>query len=81
VTDEAGVVAVEVLFTEGCGSRSEARAAVERAAEAVGVAVVITERLVRDQETAERLRFPGSPTVLVEGRDLQTEAGAAFGLG
>jgi hypothetical protein len=84
VTGEPGAVVVEVLSTEGCGSRLQARTVVERAAEALGVAVAITETLVRDQEAARLLRFPGSPTVRVNGVDLQPEAvteAASFGLG
>jgi hypothetical protein len=47
------------------------------------LAVEIVDELVASPGAAERLRFPGSPTVRVEGRDLQPEIDARgdYGLG
>jgi hypothetical protein len=84
-------VIIEILHTEGCGRWREAAAAVERAVAAVersaAVArpgIVVRRVLVADQAAAERLRFPGSPTVRVNDADIQPEVAArvvAFGLG
>jgi hypothetical protein len=41
-----------------------------------GVACEIELREVHDQDEAEELRFPGSPTIRVDGRDVDP-AGAA----
>jgi RNase P/RNase MRP subunit p30 len=76
-------IQVDVLFAPGCASKDAARDAVERVARAAGVAVEIVLTPVSDQAEARRLRFPGSPTIRVAGRDLEPRAEAAdqFGLG
>jgi hypothetical protein len=77
------VIQVEVLFAPGCASAAAAREAVERAARASGVAVEVVSTPVLDEAEAKRLRFPGSPTIRVAGRDVEprAEALAQFGLG
>jgi hypothetical protein len=45
--------------------------------------ITLEERTVGSDDEATALRFPGSPTVRVRGRDLQAEVAeiADFGLG
>ena len=76
-------IPVEILHAEACGRWDAARQALYVAAETLGVQVDLTETLVVDADMAERLRFPGSPTIRVHGRDLQPEAEERgdFGLG
>jgi hypothetical protein len=76
-------IQVDVLFVPGCANEGAARDAVERVARVAGVAVEIVSTPVSDQVEARRLRFPGSPTIRVSGRDLEPRAEAAeqFGLG
>lgn len=76
-------VHVEILHTEGCGNWQAARSAVFRVAEEVGVDVELADTVVDGVETAEALRFVGSPTVRVSGHDVQpeTEGRTDFGLG
>lgn len=76
-------VPVEVLHTAGCGRWEAARDAVLRVAETEGIAVVLTERVVDSVDEAWALRFPGSPTVRVRGRDVQpgVDELEGFGLG
>ena len=78
-----GAVRVDVLFAPGCANVEAARDAVDRVARAAGVAVEIISTPVSDQAEARRLRFPGSPTIRVGGRDLEPRAEAVeqFGLG
>jgi hypothetical protein len=47
------------------------------------IKISVHARLVRTLSEAEALRFPGSPTVRVAGRDLQPEIEATgdYGLG
>jgi hypothetical protein len=58
---------VELLWWEGCPSLAEAR---ELLADVVHGRAEIEEREVRTDEEAERLGFPGSPTVRVDGVDV-----------
>jgi hypothetical protein len=67
---------VEVLFFEGCPNH---RPAVERVREVVAEVAPdasIEEVEVHDDEEATRLRFLGSPTVRVDGVDIDPEARA-----
>lgn len=76
-------IQVEVLFAPGCASAEEAREAVERVARAAGVAIEIVSTPVSDRAEARRLRFVGSPTIRLAGRDVEPRAEALeqFGLG
>ena len=64
---------IEILFFAGC---PRWRIAVDRANEAVAAlglsgVVEVRERQVENEEEAVRIRFLGSPTVLVDGRDVE----------
>ncbi len=61
---------VELRYWEGCPSYPEAIELVERvlAERAIDATFEITH--VRTQGEAEELAFPGSPTILVDGRDV-----------
>lgn len=62
---------IQVLFSPGCphaGPTGELICAVAREQD---LHITLEERLVPDLETARTLRFQGSPTVLVDGVDLE----------
>jgi hypothetical protein len=61
---------VEILTFEGCPNHEPAIALVERLARELGLRPEIRLVDVPDQEAAQRLRFLGSPTVLVGGCDV-----------
>jgi peroxiredoxin len=62
---------VELLWWEGCPSHGEAGDLLERTLDALGKGDVrVARREVRTRAEAQRLGFPGSPTVRVGGRDL-----------
>ena len=61
---------VEFLYWAGCPSHPEARELLEGVLQARGVDVAIDVREVRTQEDARELAFPGSPTIRVDGRDV-----------
>ena len=66
---------VELLYWEGCPSHPEALELLRDALAERGVEADVELREVRTQAEAEELRFPGSPTIRVDGRDVD-EAGA-----
>ena len=43
----------------------------ERLRDELGIKAEVRTVLIADQEAAERARFPGSPTVRVDGRDVE----------
>jgi hypothetical protein len=61
---------IELLYWEGCPSCAEAKSLVEQIIAELGRddEIVMTE--VTSDEQAELLRFPGSPTIRVDGRDV-----------
>jgi hypothetical protein len=61
---------IEFRYWEGCPSHPEALRLLEDVLEERGVDAEIEVRAVRSQEEAEELGFPGSPTILVDGRDV-----------
>ena len=68
---------VELLYWDGCPSHPEALELLRETLAERGVEADVELREVRTQEEAEALRFPGSPTIRIDGRDVdQAGAGA-----
>jgi hypothetical protein len=67
---------VEVLVTPDCPQRKAAIGLVRRVDERHGGQAEIRVIQVVDQAAAERLRFLGSPTIRVDGRDIEPGAEA-----
>jgi hypothetical protein len=68
-------VQVELLYWEGCPSYPEARELLAEVLAARGVETDIRMREVTTEVEAEALGFPGSPTIRIDGRDVD-RAGA-----
>ncbi len=67
---------VEVLYFDGCPNRPRAQALVERISAEIGVGVGVNLVNVLDPDTAARERFLGSPSIRVDGRDIEPGAEA-----
>jgi glutaredoxin len=65
---------VEVLSFEGCPNGDGARRLVERVARELEIEPELRLVDVPDAEEAERRRFLGSPTIRVNGRDIEPGA-------
>jgi hypothetical protein len=65
---------VELLYFEGCPNHHGARELVERVAAEVGVTPDVRLVEVPTPEAAEQMRFLGSPTIRVNGRDVEPAA-------
>lgn len=61
---------IEVLHWEGCPSTPEALDLLGDVLAAHGITDEIEIREVTTQAEAEALRFPGSPTIRIDGRDI-----------
>lgn len=61
---------IELLFWAGCPSYPEALELLRSVLDERGLDVEIDLREVHTDEEAEALRFPGSPTIRVGGRDV-----------
>ncbi len=65
---------VEVLYLDGCPNHESAAALVERVAAELDLQPAIRLVNVPDADAAARLRFLGSPTVRIGGRDIEPGA-------
>ena len=65
---------VDVLYFEGCPNHERARAMVEEIAADLSMTPEIRLVEVPDAEAAVRMRFLGSPTIRVAGRDVEPGA-------
>jgi hypothetical protein len=65
---------VDLLYVAGCSNCAPARALVERIARDLRVELDLHLLEVGDALAAVRLRFLGSPTVRVDGRDVEPGA-------
>jgi hypothetical protein len=63
-------VRIEFLFWEGCPSHPEALALLEEVLAERGLDMPIEVREVFTHDDAVELDFPGSPTIRVDGRDI-----------
>jgi hypothetical protein len=70
-------VRIEFLFWRGCPSHPEARALLHEMLAERGVEAEIVEREVFSEEEARELAFPGSPTIRVDGTDVDPEGANA----
>jgi hypothetical protein len=64
---------VEVLYVKHCPNFPAALALVQRVRAELGVDAEVRTTMVIDQAAAEQARFVGSPTVRVDGRDVDPE--------
>jgi hypothetical protein len=62
---------IEVLYVDGCPNVDSAVARAHAAIEAAGAAATVILVRVRNEDDARRLRFVGSPTVRVDGDDVE----------
>lgn len=62
---------VELLFLSDCPNYLETWSILEDVLQSEGVSVPIEMIRVQTAEDAQRLRFPGSPTIRVNGRDIE----------
>ena len=65
---------VEILYFEGCSNHEQARMLVERLARQLRIEPEIRLVEVADSDRAVELRFLGSPTVRVDGVDVEPGA-------
>lgn len=72
---------IELLFWEGCPSHPKALADLREAMRELGLdptAVVVRE--VQEEADAEHERFIGSPTIRIDGRDIEPAEGEPYSL-
>ena len=72
---------IELLYFEGCPSYLPARQTLREALDSLGREDQIREIEVRTQADAEAIRFVGSPSIRINGFDIEPWARTARGFG
>jgi hypothetical protein len=62
---------IEVLYVQDCPHYPETLALVERVRAELGIKAQLRTTLIDDQTVADQARFPGSPTVRIDGHDVE----------
>jgi hypothetical protein len=62
---------IEVLYVRHCPHHPGTVTLIERVRAELGLDAELRTTLIVDQAAAEQARFPGSPTVRVDGRDVE----------
>ena len=65
---------IELLYVTDCPSHPAAMKLVKRVLAAEGVEAEIHDVLVKDETMASELGFCGSPTIRINGRDVEAES-------
>ena len=68
---------IEFLYWDGCPSHPEARRLLDEVVAERRLEPNLEVRQVRTQAEAEELRFPGSPTLRIDGRDVDARGADA----
>lgn len=73
---------VQLLYFDGCPNYEALLPRLRALLDEAGADAALELRRIESEEDARRLRFLGSPTVRVDGRDVEPDAGARedFGL-
>jgi hypothetical protein len=61
---------VELLWWDGCPSHPEALAELERILREEGIEAEVARVEIESDEQAQQERFPGSPTIRIDGDDI-----------
>jgi hypothetical protein len=71
---------IEVLYVPGCPNHQAAIDRLRNALRSAAINAPIQEIAVTNDAVARQLKFPGSPTIRVDGRDVESNAQDSYGL-
>jgi hypothetical protein len=71
---------IEILYVPGCPNHEAAISSVNEALRTEKMVAVVEEVQVSDAAAAQALRFPGSPTIRINGVDAEPNEELLFGL-
>lgn len=72
---------IELLVSPGCSSREETEKVLRETLSELAPEETFQTIVVDSSEKAAELKFPGSPTVRINGRDMEPEADKSFSYG
>ncbi|MEM5948478.1 thioredoxin family protein [Spirochaetia bacterium 38H-sp] len=63
---------IQFLYFEGCPNSKETRKNLDKALSELGIITDVEDILVSSPEEAEKYRFMGSPSILLDKKDIET---------
>ncbi len=72
---------LELLYTPGCPNLQKVRILLRETLESLGLDLSTKEIEISGPVKAEEAAFPGSPTIRIDGRDLEPESARTVGSG
>jgi len=71
---------IAVFYVPGCPNHQAAMENLRNALRSAAIATPIQEIAVTDDAMARQLKFPGSPTIRVDGRDVESTPNESYGV-
>ena len=71
---------IEVFYVPGCPNHQPAIESLKNVLRSATIDALIQEIAVADQATAGRLQFPGSPTIRIDGSDVESNHRESYGI-
>jgi hypothetical protein len=71
--DKGPSVDIEIRYIQDCPNHGPMTELVQRIADDLGISAVIHEREIRSPAEARRIRFRGSPSLLINGQDIEPD--------
>jgi hypothetical protein len=71
---------IEVFYVRGCPNHQAAIDRLRNALRSAAIDAAIQEIAVTDDAMARQLKFPGSPTLRIDGRDVESSPQNSYGL-
>ena len=71
---------IEVLYVPGCPNHKSAIHSLKDVLRSATIDAPIQEIPVMDEAMASRLKFPGSPTIRIDGSDVESNHRESYGL-
>ena len=71
---------IEVFYVPGCPNHQPAIDSLKDVLRSATIDALIQEIAVMDEAMASRLKFPGSPTIRIDGSDVESDRRESYGL-
>ena len=71
---------IEILYVPGCPNHQAALDSLKKVLGAASITAPIREVAITDEAMARQRKFPGSPTVRIDGRDVESAPEESYGV-
>jgi hypothetical protein len=78
--DDGLELTIEVLYVPGCPNLQPAIGRLRSVLQSEAIDLPIQEIAIENEQTARLLRFPGSPTIRINGQDAEPQKEQSFGI-